>query len=289
MPAAAKVPKHGEASTSKRPNRGGGGGRETLHKAPAVPPREDDVIVLSSDTEEDEPLSPRKAQPKKRRTGTTNLMPEVVIVRDAVATGEAKEAANVVKLRKELKKAQQEIQELKVSREMVQGELMAAKAEVKNVRDVGGNKKNLSSLEEQLCCEICTATMWAPYTLTECGHSFCASCLLDWFNTALAQHMQQHPNYVAEIVVPPHLLAMRHHPGVNEQIRQWVAIRRAAMPQPQYTCPSCRVQARAKPVEVYKLKEIVRTVATLNGEGSPRRQGRLNTNPFSGFFPDEAV
>lgn len=69
---------------------------------------------------------------------------------------------------------------------------------------------------------------------------------------------------------------------------------------PPYTCPTCRKAVRNKPMEDYKLKALVHTLAEAAGETSPRKpvhgpgtsNGRAKgktvmakNGPWDGFFP----
>ena len=40
----------------------------------------------------------------------------------------------------------------------------------------------LLDLEKELTCSICTEVLYQPLTLLDCLHTFCGSCLTDWFN-----------------------------------------------------------------------------------------------------------
>jgi hypothetical protein len=95
--------------------------------------------------------------------------------------------------------------------------------------------------------------------LPDCGHVFCQTCLQDWFNTTLAHFSATHPHYDANNPVL-HLQAFPR------------ALQAAAYQQaPQYTCPTCRAIVQNRPVEVFALKALVRTVATAVGESSPAK------------------
>ncbi|KAI0291103.1 hypothetical protein BC826DRAFT_508323 [Russula brevipes] len=120
------------------------------------------------------------------------------------------------------------------------------------------NTLSVSALDDSICCEVCTHTMWSPYlcvpfrllrltqpvrgrlishfSLANCGHTFCQGCITDWFNTTLEHHR----------------LSTARGP-------------------PPYTCPSCRIPVRLPPVQNFSLKRIVRLAAESRGESSPPR------------------
>ncbi|KAL3431082.1 hypothetical protein BDV09DRAFT_177173 [Aspergillus tetrazonus] len=64
----------------------------------------------------------------------------------------------------------------------------------------------LGDLEKELTCSICTDLLFQPLTLLDCLHTFCGSCLKEWFYTQ--------------------------------------ASRRPSTTTPRYTCPSCRARVR---------------------------------------------
>ncbi|KAJ5173063.1 hypothetical protein N7492_005656 [Penicillium capsulatum] len=65
----------------------------------------------------------------------------------------------------------------------------------------------LADLEKELGCSICTELLYQPLTLLDCLHTFCGSCLKEWFNAQ----------------------GSRHRPSGSS---------------PQFTCPSCRAAVR---------------------------------------------
>ncbi|KAL3446867.1 hypothetical protein BJX65DRAFT_278127 [Aspergillus insuetus] len=65
----------------------------------------------------------------------------------------------------------------------------------------------LGDLEKELTCSICTDLLYQPLTLLDCLHTFCGSCLKEWFYTQGSR-------------------------------------RRSSSSAPRYTCPSCRANVR---------------------------------------------
>jgi len=115
-------------------------------------------------------------------------------------------------------------------------------------------KLSVSALDEVLCCDVCTQTMWSPYLLAHCGHTFCQGCLTNWFNTTRRQ---------------------RNETGARGM--------------PAYSCPSCRHPVRSHPVQNFSLK---RLAAESRGESTAQRpppvqpplRKRGGGGPFNVFF-----
>ncbi|ESZ93053.1 hypothetical protein SBOR_6574 [Sclerotinia borealis F-4128] len=77
--------------------------------------------------------------------------------------------------------------------------------------DSGSENRGLD-LEKELTCSICTEVLYQPLTLLDCLHTFCGSCLKEWFSWQLVSLRN------AQIPIPP-----------------------GGTP---YTCPSCRASVR---------------------------------------------
>jgi hypothetical protein len=97
--------------------------------------------------------------------------------------------------------------------------------------------------------------------------------------------------YVARIqaILRPEYLA---HPQLFFQLQQ------LQQPTPEYTCPTCRKRIYRRPVEVYALKSLVRTISAANKDEKEqvppdqpfveRRHGHLVVvDPWDGYFPKE--
>ena len=72
---------------------------------------------------------------------------------------------------------------------------------------MAGPKTGLLDLEKELTCSICTDLLYQPLTLLDCLHTFCGSCLKEWFTS---QASRAHPVHTSN----------------------------------PYTCPSCRSSVR---------------------------------------------
>jgi len=188
-------------------------------------------------------------------------------------------------LRKQLTKTQMDLERYKKDCTKLQKQMDAAK----------GGTLNCSELEDQISCQICTMKLWNPYILV-CGHSFCHSCLDDWFSTTLTKYMATYPRYNSRHVNPPalpqvpiaghHLHLPLHHlaliyPHLAQQIREQ-QLQQQQGPGPEYTCPTCRFEVKVKPIEDFALKSLVRKIAGGGGEASPGKVVR--GDPWSGFF-----
>jgi hypothetical protein len=63
-----------------------------------------------------------------------------------------------------------------------------------------------------------------------------------------------------------------------------------SMPQPVYTCPTCRGVVRNKPVEIFALKSVVETISNAMGETIPKAKSVKSNKtgsaePWHGILP----
>ncbi|KAJ7704292.1 hypothetical protein B0H17DRAFT_7234 [Mycena rosella] len=125
-----------------------------------------------------------------------------------------------------------------------------------------------SDMTDLVSCEVCDTKMWTPFILPDCGHTFCQQDLEDWFAAALKQHRTAYPHYNVNA------------PAVN------VYGLMQALPLPPYSCPKCREKVRSKPIQNFALKGLVRAIAEIAGENSPKKTTvGGSTNVWSRFFP----
>lgn len=77
----------------------------------------------------------------------------------------------------------------------------------------------LVDLEKELSCSICTDILYQPLTLLDCLHTFCGSCLKEWFSW------------------------QRRHVDQEDERSHHTRPRHRRKPYP-YTCPSCRAAVK---------------------------------------------
>ncbi|KAJ3756866.1 hypothetical protein EV360DRAFT_84540 [Lentinula raphanica] len=226
-----------------------------------------------------------------------------------------------LQLERDLKKLKQENDELKNKENKYKADIARSQDELTLLRSTYSNASSskdhvaISQLDDSITCEVCAAKMWTPYmwvarsikplymtpnlvSSLACGHTYCKSCLQDWFSTILQKHMAAHPQY--RLNNQPPRTATRDPVAIYAEAMVRALYNNAGVPEPQYTCPTCREQVRSPPVEDFNLKKIVRAVASAQGEASPQKEvtrpsGRTSRarekapagreDPWSGFFP----
>ncbi|KAG5646823.1 hypothetical protein DXG03_002200 [Asterophora parasitica] len=264
-----------------------------------------EVIVASSS----QPVSARPSTSTKRKR-EQGAKPKSVVLGEVIEISSDEDEpapppnSALVDLRRQIRKLKEENTQCKADLAKTKGELRDVREEIVALKAKptnGKGKLDISQLEDNVNCEICTARMWSPFILPECGHTFCQSCLTDWFNTILAQFMTAHPHYNVNDPARNYLQQWQAmmlngnvvHPNARAAAEYAQLMRRA--PKPEYTCPTCREPVNNSPVEDYTLKALVRTVATAAGDVSPRKPekpGRGKTKaparekgPWDAFFP----
>ncbi|KAH8115506.1 hypothetical protein DFH11DRAFT_1543002 [Phellopilus nigrolimitatus] len=247
--------------------------------ATSLRPPSPDVIVLSSDDDDVPPL--RRPLPKRQRAERQSGSSDAAQLRLEIEV--------LKKERNEIKSCCAKAEVAANIAEAAKDRAMAKASDLEKLlkRKATSQRPDYSELEDTVSCEICTLKMWSPATLVGCGHSFCEKCLHDWFNTAFTQHVQLHPDFLAGPQIPEDLARHSNDPRVAPVIEQIRADFRKRVPSPEYTCPTCRVAVKRRPVEVYALKEFVRKAAKLLGESEegPRRANRAVGSVFDDFFP----
>ncbi|EJD42700.1 hypothetical protein AURDEDRAFT_114942 [Auricularia subglabra TFB-10046 SS5] len=166
---------------------------------------EDDVIVISSDSDDEPPAPPvRKpttAKPKSQQSTNTVANPnrEKALSQEnerlkrqvdqllgqqnkgkkrALDTDEDEEQDH------ERQRLRKKTMEMQAENERVKRKLEASEKEVKNLKtELQGKNVDVDGLRQHFECEICMETMWQPWALSDCGHTFCQMCLISLFNS----------------------------------------------------------------------------------------------------------
>ncbi|KXN90144.1 hypothetical protein AN958_04634 [Leucoagaricus sp. SymC.cos] len=244
---------------------------------------------------------------KKPRQKLQNAPLDVIEISSDEDEASPSQGSIIADLRGQVKKLEQEKEKCRNERDLSVQEALRYHAQLKEANAKASEQKSTdgklvldpSALEDGLSCEICTGRMYTPYLLPDCGHTFCLSCLRDWFGTAHARFLQANPHwhqntmngYISRIqaLLLPEYLA---HPQLHFHLQQ------LQQPVPEYTCPTCRKRVYRRPVEVYALKSLVRTISAANRAGkgdipldqpfAERRHGHLVVaDPWDGYFPRE--
>jgi len=221
-----------------------------------VPP--ENIIEISSD--EDEELQP----PRKRAlTGRESLPPTNELDYQTTLSLKDREIEGLKKREKEL--------------ERVVG-LQKKEMEAKMSQSI----PRVGEIEEELTCDICAIRMWTPYRLTECGHVFCADCLLKWFDDIHVRFLTTHPGYTP---LPPRFKAVLRRPLEFPHDCYKAYLHMTLSPTPQYTCPSCRTVVTRRPVEDFKVKALVSWLGSVQGTEPPESNIRPGTGGllFDGY------
>jgi len=199
--------------------------RPSIARPHASGPYKSSPIIISSDEEEDPVPVPKRSSRKPRRS-----RPEGEVLEILDDTPVKQEEPETETLRRRCHELEQEREMLQKNNKHLSATMSQLKA------NTSQHTLSVSALDDSICCEVCTHTMWSPYLLANCGHTFCQGCITDWFNTTLEHHR----------------LSTARGP-------------------PPYTCPSCRIPVRLPPVQNFSLKRIVRLAAESRGESSPPR------------------
>jgi len=108
------------------------------------------------------------------------------------------------------------------------------------------------------------------------------------------------PEFSLNQSIPGHvrdlLVRVRDRPELQAELDLEVARYRfsQSIPQPVYTCPTCRDVVRNKPVEIFALRSVVETISNAMGETSPKAtsvKGKKPAlaGPWDEIFPMDIV
>ncbi|TRM70307.1 hypothetical protein BD626DRAFT_554435 [Schizophyllum amplum] len=249
------------------------------HRAPRHAPlgsssgrSDDEIISLSSD---DGFLLGRQ-KPKKSGKKKTKPPPdaEIVEISDDDDDAPVQPISRTQQMQRQIDQLRQENIRLKHDSARTAKELGLVRAQLVTAEKGKAKAAIDSDMDEYLSCEICTSRLWTPCLLPDCGHTFCKSCLFDWFNQTYNQHLASNPQYQpqrAHAELPANVKAILRTiaPGQLALVQQLLDL--YGLPAPKYTCPSCRREAKTRPTEVYGFKKLIHVIAESNGEKEPAK------------------
>ncbi|KAH9931495.1 uncharacterized protein B0H18DRAFT_989628 [Fomitopsis serialis] len=145
-----------------------------------------------------------------------------------------------------------------------------------------------SRMEQNVDCTICAYVLYNPCVLP-CGHTFCQTCLEEYFDGIFAEHVVANPALDVPDVLPYHqaLRQVNLDEAMRQQIRLELANVQAAHPRPAYICPMCRTPVTSTPAQNFALRDISELVGHIRGERNPRQADngvRRNDGLLDRFF-----
>ncbi|KAG1848462.1 hypothetical protein F4604DRAFT_1935411 [Suillus subluteus] len=133
--------------------------------------------------------------------------------------------------------------------------LAAATAELENLR--AAIQKVLSERDSSLECAVCKMVFKDLHSL-KCGHSFCAACLKQWFQSCWTRWVAHRR--------PPVGLASRDISTLPLPSAVMSAVMRRFGPVP-FTCPTCRdLVGKHQPYKVIALGQLSNALSSLGSE-----------------------
>ncbi|KAI6039530.1 hypothetical protein EDC04DRAFT_2895031 [Pisolithus marmoratus] len=107
-------------------------------------------------------------------------------------------------------------------------------------------------------CVICQHGMEQPFTIVECGHSFCYDCLKIWFHTLLEKQIGWRPS------IP---LRLKSAPFTADKLRE--LFEEGHIFSTRYSCPLCRKPVCNKPIRVFLTVDLITAIGTLVPQDFP--------------------
>lgn len=188
--------------------------------------------------------NPADSLPSRRTSSTTTeeLLAKIMKVMDV--------------LEKDMKQRRTEFKQLK--QRVRHAEKAQALAEDRHA-NLQGNVGELATSQASIIkCVVCQHCMEQPFTIVECGHSFCYWCLMTWFHALLEKQIHWRPS------IPTHL---KSAPFTADKIKQLVE--EGHIYRPCYSCPLCRRAVRNKPVKVFLASDLIGAIGALVPQSFP--------------------
>ncbi|KAI6044439.1 hypothetical protein EDC04DRAFT_2642615 [Pisolithus marmoratus] len=118
----------------------------------------------------------------------------------------------------------------------------------------------MTTVENNVQCQICMELLLKPYALSPCGHVLCVTCLQEWFRKA-----PMGDDDMDDIDSITYILHRRK------------------------TCPCCRTTVLHRPIPIFAVKSIATALAKAKGASptaaSPNRDVASELDPWEGIFP----
>ncbi|VDB89141.1 unnamed protein product [Peniophora sp. CBMAI 1063] len=129
-------------------------------------------------------------------------------------------------------------------------------------------------------CPVCSEICREPYVVRECGHTFCASCLVNWLTVAYDKARGAGNVHIDPMVPPIHGEQMV---GLSEEAIESIGELEDELEEyrAEFTCPYCRASIWRAPVKNFAIAEIIeraRPAVHLEGELTRQRnEGLIRT------------
>ncbi|PWN44058.1 hypothetical protein IE81DRAFT_340323 [Ceraceosorus guamensis] len=98
---------------------------------------------------------------------------------------------------------------------------------------IEASRSIIENIHSMCTCTICLDLAWRPHVLTPCGHTFCARCLVGWF-----EKREPHESEPRASLTPAERLAFERR-ATQRRVK---------------LCPHCRARVEARPAEVWMIK-----------------------------------
>lgn len=167
--------------------------------------------------------------------------------------------------KKAVKKQNKVIEELKQQEHTTSQKLKETESQVQKLLNKSRKAEELhtqfvTTVENNVQCQICMELLLKPYALSPCGHILCVTCLQEWFRKA-----PMGDDDMDDVDDPAYILHRRK------------------------TCPCCRTKVLHRPIPIFAVKSIATALAKVKGTcpstASPSRDAISELDPWKGIFP----
>ncbi|KAI6143964.1 hypothetical protein BKA82DRAFT_19991 [Pisolithus tinctorius] len=162
-------------------------------------------------------------------------------------------------LEEDVKRSRREVQKLMTEKETAEKAHANAKGAEEDLRKI--MERFRATHADTVKCGVCQRCIDRPFTLVDCGHSFCYGCLRKWFHNSLLRQLRWRDTIPAHLKQKPVTVAKLKELFENKHI--YTA---------HYTCPiaGCLTDVENKPIENDLAGNMINTVNDILG--SPAKQ-----------------